>query len=188
MNPNDNQYLTDDILLTWWKNGDVKAYETLFFRYYESLFKYVNCSIKNNMLAEELVMDVMMRVWKNGTQITTPPGFKAYLLRSIKNAVANHYRTTLPLIVSIDALPENESWSSVADFADERLGHHEVEEKYSLALSSLSEKKREVFLLSREKKLTYKEIAHRLDISVNTVENYMSASIAELRKKFNRHK
>ncbi len=64
-------------------------------------------------------------------------------------------------------LPVKRSLPSVSP--DHKLLHDETRELYQAALSSLSEKKREVFILSREESLTYKEIARQLNISVNTV-------------------
>lgn len=182
MQKKDFQRSTDDVLLTLWKKGDVKAYETLFLRYYDSLFLYVCGSVKNTMLAEELVMDVMMRVWQKGDKITSPPGFKAYLLRSIKNAVLNYYRKSAPDILPIDELSD-ENAPPTSSLADDLVRHKELAEQYTVAFSSLSDKKKEVFTLSREKNLTYKEIAQLLGISLNTVENYMSASLSQLREK-----
>lgn len=176
------QNLQDDTLLDLWKTGNVKAYETLFLRYYDSLFAYVCGSIKNTMLAEELVMDVMMRVWQKGEQITTPPGFKAYLLRAIKNAVLNHFRKSVPDMLPIDQLPEHKALPAMS-LADDKIRQEELAEEYAAAFSTLSDKKKEVFTLSRESNLTYKEIAQLLNISVNTVENYMSASLSQLREK-----
>ncbi|KAB7430036.1 sigma-70 family RNA polymerase sigma factor, partial [Bifidobacterium longum] len=45
----------------------------------------------------------------------------------------------------------------------------------------LPERCREIFLLSRIEGLKYKEIAERLDISVNTVENQISIALRKLR-------
>ncbi len=43
------------------------------------------------MLAEEIVMDVLLRIWKTNGQIQCPAGFKAYILRALKNAILNHF-------------------------------------------------------------------------------------------------
>lgn len=176
------QYLTDQSLLSLWKEGDYKAFDTLFKRYYNGLVRYASKSIPDRMLVEELVMDVMMRVWKKSGQIATPPGFKAYILRALKNAILNHFRSGIPPIVSIEEHNEDLKLQTNIS-ADSKILQEEIKEKYLAAVSTLSDKKKEVFILSREENLSYKEIAQVLNISVNTVENYMSASLSHVREK-----
>ena len=53
---------------------------------------------------------------------------------------------------------------------------------YEEALKSLSEKQRDVFLMSRLDALSYKDIAERLDISVKAVEKRISGALSNLRK------
>jgi RNA polymerase sigma-70 factor (ECF subfamily) len=48
------------------------------------------------------------------------------------------------------------------------------------AIQELPEKCREVFLLSREQALTYREIAATLNLSVKTVENQMGKALKHL--------
>ena len=50
-------------------------------------------------------------------------------------------------------------------------------------IDSLPEKRREIFRLSREEGLKYREIAEKLDISVKTVEAQMGLALKTLRKK-----
>lgn len=57
----------------------------------------------------------------------------------------------------------------------------EFKEELEAAVSSLSEKQRAVFLLSRIDKLTNKEIAEALEISVKTVEKHISTSLKFLK-------
>jgi RNA polymerase sigma-70 factor (ECF subfamily) len=172
---------SDEDLLLYWQQGDTKAFDLLFTRYFQPLHQYALKSLHNTMLAEELVMDVMLRIWKTNGNIISPAGFKPYLLRALKNAILNHFRTALPVIVSWDDLPATQEIPAHTA-PDHKILHDEARERYLAALNSLSDKKREVFILSREERLTYKEIARQLNISVNTVENYMSASLAQVKE------
>ena len=52
----------------------------------------------------------------------------------------------------------------------------------SKIVANLPEKRREVFMLSRFRHLTHKEIAAKLNISVKTVENHINLTLKELRK------
>lgn len=179
------QNLTDEALLSLWRDGKIEAYDVLFKRYYSPLLKYANSNIKDQMAAEEIVMDVMVRIWHKNGQIDSPAGFKAYILRAVKNAIFNYFRSTIPISISIDNVGPDAHLKLAAPDADARLRQKEIHKKYQTAMASLSEKKKEVFTMSREGNLSYKEIAEVLNISVNTVENYMAASLSHLRKKLN---
>ncbi|MBE9586228.1 RNA polymerase sigma-70 factor [Mucilaginibacter sp. JRF] len=171
---------SDELLLQQWRNGDAAAYDTLFKRYYHPLLNYAQKNIKDEMVAEELVMDVMLRVWKKDGDINTPVGFRPYLLRSIKNAIYNHYRVKIPEFLNLDEMPGDAFPLSKAP--DELMHEEEISSVYEKVVSQLPEKRQRVFRMSREENLTYSEIAARLDLSINTVENYMSASLASCRK------
>ena len=56
-------------------------------------------------------------------------------------------------------------------------------ERYANALNCMPEGQREVFMMSREEQLTYKEIAQRLDISVKAVEKRMSGALKIVNEK-----
>ena len=66
--------------------------------------------------------------------------------------------------------------------AEERLKYIELEKLYNQKLTELSPQRQKVFRMSREENMTYPQIAKRLDLSVNTVENYMVASLSFFRK------
>ncbi|ASZ09654.1 RNA polymerase sigma-70 factor [Chitinophaga pendula] len=177
----------DDELLVLWRNGDLQAFDELFRRYFQPLHQYAVKNLRNAMLAEEIVMDVMLRIWNTNGAIHCPAGFKPYILRALKNAIFNHFRSSSPAIISWEELPAGQDIPTY-NSPDHKLIHDETRELYLAALSSLSAKKREVFILSRDERLTYKEIAHQLNISVNTVENYIAASLAHMREKMNVNK
>lgn len=172
--------ISDQLLLTQWRNGDAAAYDALFKRYYTPLINYARRNVKDEMVAEELVMDVMLRVWKKEGDINIPAGFRRYLLSAVRNAIFNHYRVKVPQLLSLDEMPAGASPLSKAP--DELIYETELSQIYETVVSRLPEKRQRVFRLSREENLTYAEIANKLDLSVNTVENYMSASLASCRK------
>jgi RNA polymerase sigma-70 factor (family 1) len=177
-----NNISPDEDLLLLWQNGNATAFDELFRRYFKPLYQYAYNNLRQSMLAEEIVMDVLLRIWKTNGQIHCPSGFKPYILRALKNAILNHFRAAVPKIISWDDMTAGEEIPA-ATAPDHKLLHDETRELYQAALSSLSEKKREVFILSREESLSYKEIARQLNISVNTVENYMSASLHQVKEK-----
>ena len=63
----------------------------------------------------------------------------------------------------------------------------ELLQKIEESINSLPRKRKEIFRLSREEGLKYREIAEKLNVSVKTVETQMSLSIKTLREKLKKY-
>jgi RNA polymerase sigma-70 factor, ECF subfamily len=63
------------------------------------------------------------------------------------------------------------------------LEYNELSYKLDKIINDLPERQKEVFLLHKIEGLKYSEIADRLNISVNTIENHMSRALKTIRKK-----
>ncbi|NGF55555.1 RNA polymerase sigma-70 factor [Parapedobacter sp. SGR-10] len=162
------------------RKDDKKALAELFDRYFPKVYALTSRNIKDSMAAEELAMDLFFKLWQKREQITITDNVPAYLLRSAKNMVINHLQKQTIVCVPVDALHEESLVAPVQ--ADQGILTTEIEHNYRNALDGLSPQRREVFVLSREENLTYSEIAERMDLSVNTVKNYITAALTDMRK------
>ncbi|WP_342329146.1 RNA polymerase sigma-70 factor [Pedobacter sp. FW305-3-2-15-E-R2A2] len=177
--------LGDKILLEKYSQGNTSAYNVLFKRYYDPLYGYALKNVKEAEIAEELTMDVMLGLWKTKGAVSIEDNLKAYLYRSVKNAIYNHYRKKILNTVSLELISEDSNHTSRS--ADHELDSKELEQVYRQKLNQLSPQRRKVYEMSREENMTYSEIARNLDLSVNTVENYMVASLNFFRKQLKEH-
>lgn len=177
--------LSDCILLEKFREGDASAYNILFKRYYDSLCRFALNKVKDSCIAEELTMDVMLGLWKKKGEINITDDLRPYLFRSIRNALYNHYRKNILSTVPLEQLTEEHHL--IARRADYELEHQELERIYREKLNQLSPQRRKVYEMSREANMSYAEIAKEMDLSVNTVENYMVASLSFFRKELSEH-
>ncbi|MCW3467841.1 RNA polymerase sigma-70 factor [Chitinophaga nivalis] len=161
------------------QQDDMRAYNELFSRYYPRMFHLASSYIDDMMKAEELCMDQLFNLWVKRRQINITSNFSHYLFRSIRNLVITHLRRNIPMDASLDKILEEHQLDRPTDY---RLLSEEAEQAYRTSLNELSPQRRQVFILSREENLTYSEIAQRMNLSVNTVENYMVAALNSLRK------
>ena len=174
------QQLSDKELLQLCSNDNLCAYNELFDRYYPKLYRLSLRYVKDIMTAEELSMDLLYVLWQKRKSLVIKNDVSAYIFRSIRNLVIDHLRKNIPETTSIDLICENEY---IADnYTDNDLLYHEVQSVYQQKLKKLSPQRRKVSQLSREENMTYLEIAREMDLSVNTVENYMVVALATLRK------
>lgn len=166
------------------KNGDVEAFEILFHRYYRHLCVFSSHIIHDDDSAEEIVQDFFVRLWEKRNQIHIETSVKNYFFRSVKNLCLNHIQHDKTKIrYSQHVRTEGEKQTSGEDLFFEM----DLSEKIEESINSLPEKRQEIFRLSREEGLKYREIADRLNISVKTVEAQMGLAIKTLREKLKKY-
>lgn len=158
------------------RRGDTKAFEAVFRAYYPFLCNYATKITKEATEAEEIVQELFVRLWEKRDTISITTSLKQYLFRATKNLCLNHLRhrkikDEYELIVS----RENET----DYFIEEQL---EILQLIDKAIASMPAKRQEIFRLSRQQGLKYKEIAQILSISVKTVETQISLALKTLRE------
>ncbi len=162
------------------KNGDEQAFETVFHRYYKSLCLFASQFVKDDDEAEEIVQDLFVRIWEKRSRINIETSVKNYLVRSVKNLCLNYIKhNKIKDIHAKNIL--SESSSTVPD--ESNFIELDLLQKIEESIDSLPEKRREIFRLSRQEGLKYREIAEKLDISIKTVETQMGLAFKTLREK-----
>ncbi|MCG6190758.1 RNA polymerase sigma-70 factor [Maribellus maritimus] len=167
------------------QTGDQKAFEMLFHKYYGNLCLYATKILNNNEAAEEVVQDFFVKFWGKREQINIDTSIKNYVFRSIRNLCLNHIKHN-DVKENYIKNSENDIQSNI-DF-EEHFIEVDLVQKIEESINSLPEKRREIFRLSREEGLKYREIAEKLNISIKTVEAQMSLAIKNLREKLKDYK
>jgi RNA polymerase sigma-70 factor (ECF subfamily) len=169
---------SDSILLQALKNGDEEAFELLFKKYsgriYYVAFQYIN----DRDEAEEIVQEVFYRVWIHQKDLRSDLPFPPYLVRIAKNLIINKSKRKI-----VERAYLNSLTSDAADQETENtVQFSEIKSILDELIEKLPEKRKEVFLMSRSKGLTNREIAHHLNISESTVENHINKALKMLRQ------
>ncbi|MDC8004570.1 sigma-70 family RNA polymerase sigma factor [Aureisphaera galaxeae] len=154
-----------------------KNYNTLFHDYYESATKYIYYKCGDLQQAEDIVQNVFIKLWKLCATISFSKA-KAYIYRACNNLFLNeveHKKVVLKHQKTLVQNIDNES----PDFLVEM---DEFREKLMAAINTLAVREREVFLLSRVEKKTYKEISEMTGLTVKAIERRMSKALRELRE------
>ncbi len=176
--------LDEHKLLAKLKNGDEQAFEKLFRHYYAPLCLYASGILQNSATAEEVVQQFFVRFWERRKTITIDTSPKSYFFRSVKNRCLNtikHEKVKQQHIktLQLEAVPPPYD----AYFLEVDL-RNDIEK----SIAALPEKRREIFRLSREEGLKYREIAEKLGISIKTVETQMGLAIKYLRERLRKYK
>lgn len=170
--------LTDDKLIRQCKGGGETAFNVLFRRHFDDLLQYAARQLNDRELAEELVMDLMLKLWQQ-SELSEIPHLKQYLYKSVKNAVISHWRKKALVIVPLETVEgAQEPFSPAADYA---ILDAEAQTAYRDKLAELSPQRRLVYTMSRELEMSHAEIAAETNLSVNTVKNHIKAALRYFR-------
>ncbi|WP_126974390.1 RNA polymerase sigma factor [Gynurincola endophyticus] len=162
------------------RQNDKKAYSELFERFFPSLYKQATFYTRNEMDAEELVMDLLLAIWEKRSLLNITVTVKGYFQRSLRNRIINYLHKNIPGTEPIELIPEEQLMSNLS--TDRQLLEKEIIIAYQKQLDQLSPRRRQLFLLSREENLTHPEIAQKTGLSVNTVKNHITSAIHTLRE------
>jgi len=160
--------------------GDEAAYTQLFHYYSPRLFLYLKKIIRQEHLAREFVQETFLRLWMHRHNL---PGIRqpeSWLFRVAANLCYEHLRTesirhNLQEKVFAAAIPVEETG------VDEQAEIRDLERTIRKAVDTLPEKRKEVYLLSRQEGLSHQEIAERLGISPNTVKVQIGHALKSIR-------
>lgn len=163
------------MLLQQFKAGSEKAFRALFYAYRDRLFHYISRFVRSDQVAEELVMDVFMKIWMGKEMVIGIDNFDAFLFRIARNKSIDFLRAA-----ARDSRFKELLWEKIeiasGDRADTALLTHEYEEKLRQALSLLPPQCAKVYHLSREQGFTHDQIAEQLGISKSTVNNHIAGA------------
>jgi RNA polymerase sigma-70 factor (ECF subfamily) len=179
--------ITDELLFQDIRGGDVYAFEVLFNRYYKKLCRHGRTVIDSWEVAEEIVVDVMLRLWTNREKIIITTGIEQYLFRSVHNSALNHMRDSSRREVDVvyvaeftdDLAEEDKTFVKIFDKGNDG----SIYEKFDSMIAQLPVRNQQVMNFRKEG-LSYKDIAGKMNLSEKKVRNLAERTIQKLRDKF----
>lgn len=165
--------------------ADEDAFAQLFHCYKHKLYAYVLRLTESEMLAEDIVQDVFMKLWNEHVSLAGIDNFGSYLFRMSKNHVINHFRRMSheTQIISEMFLANPSAHNETHDM----IALKETEKLLGDIIDKLPAQQKLVYHLSREEGRTHDDIANLLKISPNTVKNHMVQAMSTIRTQLRRH-
>lgn len=171
------------------RTGDAAAYESVFRALFKPLVGYVVRIIDSKAVAEDLVQEMFLTLWlRRATLDVTGGSLTAYLFSAARNRALAHIRRER---VAARWRDKEEHAARTAEKERTSVPRDDLEAvELALAIKdaidALPDRCRQVFSLSRQRGLTYGEIATELSISPRTVENHMAHAFRRLRARLKR--
>ena len=171
--------LDQDDLIERLRQGDETAFDSIFRMWYPALVRASESLVRSRAVAEEVVQDVMLELWKRRAHMASGSSPQAYLFQSTRNRSLNYLRHER---VERQAEPQMTREEGIDASAHSLMVEEEIHVAMRRAVDRLPARCREVFELSRVGGLKYSEIASVLGISIKTVEAQMGKALRVLRE------
>lgn len=159
--------------------GDEDAFCELYATYKNRLIYFAMRFLKSREYAEDVFQDAFTVVWQSRRFINPDASFSSYLYTIMRNRILNQLRNA----ANEEKLKES-ILSQALDYTEDtkcEVMLNDLKSLISHALQQLTPRQREIFEMSREAQLSHKEIADKLGISVNTVQEHISTSLKLIR-------
>ncbi len=161
--------------------GDAEAaFAAMVEVHYARLCVFAYRLVGSRAAAEDVVHEVLLRIWRRRTGFAFHDPLR-YLYQAVRNEAQSWHRREARqrtvgselIVTSVDPHPD----------AAQVLEVDELTSIVEATIASLPPRRREIFRMQREQKLTYAEIASLLGISVKTVETQIGQAIKALRRR-----
>lgn len=169
--------LSDKELVTLLAGNDARAFETLYQRHAGAMYAYAFRKMPVPAIVEDLLQEVFINLYRRRAELAHIENVPSYLYSALRNRIFNELRNSL-------LHEQHHQQLAAGQTADLQINYdlRELEKAFVAALDKLTERSREIFLLSRRDHLSYKEIAEKLGISVKAVEKHMTRSLGLMRE------
>jgi RNA polymerase sigma-70 factor (ECF subfamily) len=147
----------DSALMLRYQDGDIAAFETLYRRHKDAIYRYLLRLCGHRDTAEDIVQEVWGKIVKARSSYRPTAKFTTFLYRVAHNCFIDHVRRNKRHANSTTLEPELHSDpGETPELATERIL---ARERMEVALKTLPEEQRDAFLLSEEGGLNIDQIA-----------------------------
>lgn len=156
-------------------------------QFFQKLYSYAKGFVHSAEIAEEIVLDVFLKIWERRNELQAVENMEAYLCTMTKNFSLNYLNSSKHKFMSqFKPLPDQPSLS-LSFNPEETFKRHELQEALNRAIAQLPPQCAKVFQLVKEDGMKYKEVATIMNISVNTVDAHLARAIKVLRQELLEH-
>ena len=169
----------DSALMLRYRDGDVAAFEVLYRRHNDAVFRYLLRLCQHRDSAEDVFQDVWGKIVKARDSYRPTAKFSTFLYRVAHNCFIDHIRRNKRHTQT--AAVEPDSQPDPADPPEVETERSLARRRLEAALQELPEEQRDVFLLSEEAGLSIDQIASVTDSNRETAKSRLRYAVNKLR-------
>lgn len=181
---------SDQQLVSNYLNGNVSALEALVNRHRNRIYTFIISKVRNQALAEDIFQDAFFKVIKSlqTGKYNEEGKFLPWVMRISHNLVIDHFRKVKRMPIAgkprndddtfdiFDVIGDGEQTKEEVMIEDEQ--HNQLRQM----IKELPDEQREVLLMRHYEELSFKEIAEKTGVSINTALGRMRYALINLRK------
>lgn len=153
--------LSESELWAHFKDGDKKAFETIYHQHYSALINYGLRIKQDHNLVEEAIQDLFVKLWQNKTNLNLPTSVKHYLLKSLRNQIYNKLNVAQKELYVGD---ENDILKFEFHIPKDHSDY--PQQLMKRLMEDLTERQKEAIYLFYQEELSYQEISDFLKIKI----------------------
>jgi RNA polymerase sigma-70 factor (ECF subfamily) len=190
------QNLSDQQLVSSYMEGDTVSLEALVERHKTRIFTFIISKVRNQDLAEDIFQDTFFKVIKSlqKGKYNEEGKFLPWVMRIAHNLVIDHFRKIKRMPIAgkpkfdddgfdiFDILSNGEKTSEYV------MMEGELYTQLKKMIDQLPDEQKEVLIMRHYEELTFKEIAEKTGVSINTALGRMRYSLINLRKIMQEHR
>ena len=169
----------DSALMLRYRDGDVSAFELLYRRHNDALYRYLLRLCRHPAAAEDIFQEVWGKIIKARDNYRPTAKFTTFLYRVAYNCFIDYVRRNKRHANTADIEPDSQPDSGEQPdmLTEKSLARRRLE----AALTTLPEEQRDVFLLYEEAGLSLDQIASITDCKRETAKSRLRYAIRKLR-------
>lgn len=169
---------SDEALMLAYARGSRVAFNTLYARHADAVYRYFCGSTYSTDLAADLSQDVWLSLAKSRERYAANADFRHYLFRIAHNRLVSHWRAQRPQVSLDDAAPQLVADDNPQREAEER----GVRMALSEAVRRLPAEQRQVLLLRLDGELSLEQIADVQGANYEAVKTRYRLAVSKLRQ------
>lgn len=170
---------TDEELIALLQQGRDRAFDELYNRYRDVLVRFVYQRMRSIDVAEEIVQEVFTTIWERRKTIVIQKKFSSYMYTSVRYVTLDYIKAHAITDEYVQEVVEASGPKS--NSTEDYIYHEELQDAINKTTELLPKKAKEVFILSRFKNYSNKEIAVELNISTETVKYHIAYALKFMR-------
>ncbi|MFB6258980.1 MAG: RNA polymerase sigma factor [Flavobacteriales bacterium] len=182
----DMQKLSDRDLVNRYVSGEETAFEVLMERHKDRVYSHIYMMVRSDQLAEDIFQDTFIKVvrtLKKG-RYNEEGKFLSWVIKIAHNLVIDHFRRERKMR-TVHGSEENDIVGRIeddADSAEDSIIQGRNKRELRKLIVRLPMEQREVLVMRQSFKMSFKEIAARTEVSINTSLGRMRYALINLRK------
>ena len=186
---------SDQQLVSNYLEGNVSALETLVKRHKDRIYTFIISKVRNQALAEDIFQDVFFKVIKSlqKGKYNEEGKFLPWVMRIAHNLVIDHFRKAkrMPIVGKLKLDDDFDIFDIISNgeqTSEYTMMEGEQHEQLKKMVQELPEEQRQVLVMRHYEELSFKEIAEKTGVSINTALGRMRYALINLRKIMEEHR